>query len=98
MSNGIPECRQANRWIKIEACSQCPIDKGSLFIMPGGKPTMHYAINGFGVAINILVLHQLFQFITVINYTGSKAVPYDLTEDKDLKFNPDKILSFQLRN
>jgi aspartate/methionine/tyrosine aminotransferase len=29
----------------------------------------------------------------MINYTGSTAVPYDLTEDKDLKFNADKILS-----
>ena len=29
----------------------------------------------------------------MINYTGSTPVPYDLTEDKDLKFDPDKILS-----
>ena len=29
----------------------------------------------------------------MINFTGAKAVPYDLTEDKDLKFNPEKILS-----
>ena len=29
----------------------------------------------------------------MINYTGSTAVPYDLTEDKDLKFDPEKILS-----
>jgi len=29
----------------------------------------------------------------MINYSGAKAVPYDLTEDKDLKFDPDKILS-----
>jgi aspartate/methionine/tyrosine aminotransferase len=29
----------------------------------------------------------------MINYTGSTSVPYDLTEDKDLKFNPEKILS-----
>ena len=29
----------------------------------------------------------------MINYTGAKAVPYDLTKDKDLKFNPEKILS-----
>ena len=29
----------------------------------------------------------------MINFTGSTPVPYDLTEDKDLKFNPDKILS-----
>ena len=30
---------------------------------------------------------------SMINYTGSTPVPYDLTEDKDLKFNPEKILS-----
>ena len=29
----------------------------------------------------------------MINYTGSKAVPYDLTKEKDLKFDPEKILS-----
>jgi aspartate/methionine/tyrosine aminotransferase len=29
----------------------------------------------------------------MINYTGSTSVPYDLTEDKDLKFSADKILS-----
>jgi len=29
----------------------------------------------------------------MINYTGSTAVPYDLTEDKDLKFTANKILS-----
>ena len=30
---------------------------------------------------------------SMINYTGAKAVPYDLTEDKDLQFDPEKILS-----
>ena len=29
----------------------------------------------------------------MINYSGAKAVPYDLTEDKDLKFSAEKILS-----
>jgi len=29
----------------------------------------------------------------MINYTGAQAVPYDLTEDKDLQFDPEKILS-----
>ena len=29
----------------------------------------------------------------MINYTGSTAIPYDLTQDKDLKFDPEKILS-----
>ena len=26
----------------------------------------------------------------MINYTGAKAVPYDLTIEKDLKFDPEK--------
>jgi aspartate/methionine/tyrosine aminotransferase len=30
----------------------------------------------------------------MINYTSSTAVPYDLTEDKDLKFDPEKILAW----
>ena len=30
---------------------------------------------------------------SMINYTGAKAVPYDLTKEKDLKFDPEKILS-----
>ena len=29
----------------------------------------------------------------MIKYTGAKAVPYNLTEQKDLSINPDKILS-----
>ena len=29
----------------------------------------------------------------MINFTGAKAIRHDLTEDKDLKFNPEKILS-----
>ena len=29
----------------------------------------------------------------MINYTGSTAIPYDLTEDKNLKFSAKKILS-----
>ena len=33
----------------------------------------------------------------MINYTGAQAVPYDLTEDKDLKFDPEKILIFNNR-
>ena len=29
----------------------------------------------------------------MINYTGSTAVPYDILKEKDLKFDPEKILS-----
>ena len=29
----------------------------------------------------------------MINYTGAKAVPFDMTENRDFSINPDKVLS-----
>ena len=94
MSNGIPECRQAvTRWIKKRYNQD--VDFERILIMPGGKPTMHYAIQCFGEP-GAEIIHPTPAFPiyeSMINYTGSTPVPYDLTEDKDLKFNADKILS-----
>jgi aspartate/methionine/tyrosine aminotransferase len=56
---------------------------------------MYYAIQCFGEP-GAEIIHPTPAFPiyeSMINYTGSTAVPYDLTEDKDLKFNPEKILS-----
>ena len=83
LSNGILECRQAVTR-KIKKLYNQNIDPERILIMPGGKPTMHYAIHptpAFPI------------YESMINYTGSTPVPYDLTEDKDLKFSSDKILS-----
>ena len=63
--------------------------------MPGGKPTMYFAISMIGEP-GSEIIHPTPGFPiyeSMINYTGSTAVPYDLTEDKDLKFDPEKILS-----
>ena len=94
MSNGIPECRQAvTRWIKKRYNAE--VSEERILIMPGGKPTMHYAIQCFGEP-GAEIIHPTPAFPiyeSMINYTGSTAVPYDLTEDKDLKFSADKILS-----
>ena len=94
LSNGILECRQAvTRWIKKRYSAE--IDPERIIIMPGGKPTMHYAIQCFGEP-GVEIIHPTPAFPiyeSMINYTGSTAVPYDLTEDKDLKFSADKILS-----
>ena len=92
MSNGIPECRQAvTRWIKKRYNTD--VDFERILIMPGGKPTMSYAIQCFGEP-GAEIIHPTPAFPiyeSMINYTGSTAVPYDLTEDKDLKFNPEKF-------
>ncbi|WP_440931552.1 pyridoxal phosphate-dependent aminotransferase [Candidatus Pelagibacter sp.] len=94
LSNGILECRQSVTR-KIKSLYNQEIDPERIIIMPGGKPTMHYAIQCFGEP-GVEIIHPTPAFPiyeSMINYTGSTAVPYDLTEDKDLKFSADKILS-----
>tara|TARA_Y100000590_G_scaffold6481_1_gene8456 strand:+ start:415 stop:1578 length:1164 start_codon:yes stop_codon:yes gene_type:complete len=94
LSNGILECRQAVTR-KIKKLYNKEIDPERVLIMPGGKPTMYYAISCFGEE-GAEIIHPTPGFPiyeSMINYTGSKAIPYDLTEDKDLKFNAEKVLS-----
>ena len=47
LSNGILECRQAVTR-KIKKLYNKDIDPERVLIMPGGKPTMYYAISCFG--------------------------------------------------
>ena len=94
LSNGILECRQSVTR-KIKKLYNQDIDPERIMIMPGGKPTMHYAIQCLGEP-GAEIIHPTPAFPiyeSMINYTGSTPVPYDLTEDKNLKFNPEKILS-----
>jgi aspartate aminotransferase len=94
LSNGILECRQAVAR-KIKKLYNKDIDPERVLIMPGGKPTMFYAISIFGEE-GAEIIHPTPGFPiyeSMINYTGSKAIPYDLTQDKDLKLDPEKILS-----
>ncbi len=94
MSNGIPECRQAVTR-KLKKLYNTDVDPERILIMPGGKPTMYYAIMCYGEP-GVEIIHPTPAFPiyeSMINYSGSKAVPYDLTEDKNLKFSADKILS-----
>mgnify|MGYP003628652708 FL=1 len=83
LSNGILECRQAVTR-KIKKLYNKDIDPERVLIMPGGKPTMFYAISIFGEE-GAEIIHPTPGFPiyeSMINYTGSTAVPYDLTEDK----------------
>ena len=94
LANGIAECRQAVSR-KIKSLYKKEVSPERIMIMPGGKPTMYFAIQMIGEP-GAEIVHPTPGFPiyeSMINYTGSTAVPYDLTEDKDLKFNADKILS-----
>ena len=94
LPNGTIECREAVSR-KIKSLYKADIDPERIVIMPGGKPTMHYAISFFGESgAEIIYPDPGFPiYESMINFTGAKAVSYNMTENKDFSINPDKILS-----
>ena len=83
LPNGIIECRQAVSR-KIESLYNAKIDPERIIIMPGGKPTMFYAISLFGEpGSEIIYPDPGFPiYESMINYTGAKAVPLNLLEKR----------------
>ena len=94
LPNGMIECRKAVTR-KIKKLYNAEIDPERVVIMPGGKPTMYYAISLFGEpGAEIIYPDPGFPiYESMINYTGAKAVPIDMLENKDFSINPQKILS-----
>jgi len=94
LPNGIIECREAVSR-KIKSLYNANIDPERVVIMPGGKPTMYYAIALFGEpGVEIIYPDPGFPiYKSMINYTGANAIPLNLTESKDFSINPEKILS-----
>jgi len=94
LPNGIIECREAVTR-KIKNLYNSDIDPERVIIMPGGKPTMYYAITLFGEpGAEIIYPDPGFPiYESMINYTGAKAVPINMLEKNDLTINPEKILS-----
>ena len=94
LPNGIIECREAVSR-KIKSLYNANVDPERIIIMPGGKPTMYYAISFFGEPdAEIIYPDPGFPiYESMINYTGAKAVPFNLLENKDFSINPDKVLS-----
>ena len=94
LPNGIIECRKAVTR-KIKNLYNADIDPERVIIMPGGKPTMYYAIKLFGEpGSEIIYPDPGFPiYESMINYTGAKAVPINILENKDFSMNPQKILS-----
>ena len=99
LPNGILECRKAVTR-KIKKLYNADIDPERVIIMPGGKPTMYYAITLFGEpGSEIIYPDPGFPiYESMINYTGAKAVPINLLENKDFSINPEKILSLINKN
>ena len=94
LPNGIIECREAVSR-KIKNLYKANINPDRILIIPGGKPTMYYAISLFGEpGAEIIYPDPGFPiYKSMIEYTGAKAVPLNLIESKDCSINPEKILS-----
>ena len=94
LPNGIIECREAVSK-KIKSLYKANIDPERIIIMPGGKPTMNYAISFFGESgAEIIYPDPGFPiYESMINFTGAKAIAYDMIKNKDFSINPDTILS-----
>ena len=91
---GIPELREAvaadivkNRGIEV--------DPHQVLVVPGAKVTMFFAILMFGEAgAEILYPNPGFPiYESVIEFSGAKAIPIPLLEDRDFSFNADSVLS-----
>ncbi|MAK12679.1 MAG: aspartate aminotransferase [Candidatus Pelagibacter sp.] len=93
-ANGTKELRDGvSRHIKRMYGAQ--IDSNRVFIAPGGKPSMYFAIMMFGEpGAEIIYPEPGFPiYESVINYTGAKAIPMYLSEDKNFSFNAEEVLS-----
>ena len=93
-AKGLPAVREAVAQ-DIQRHRGVTVDPELIQIVPGGKPTMFFAMLMFGeVGAEILYPNPGFPiYESVINYSGAKAVPIPLLEEKDFSFDADEVLS-----
>jgi len=93
-AKGLPELRDAVR-DDIKKYRGVDVNPDNLVIVPGGKPTMFFAMLMFGEpGAEIMYPNPGFPiYESMINFTGAKAVPIELTEDTGFSFDPEKVLA-----
>jgi aspartate aminotransferase len=93
-SPGIPALREAVA-ADIARNRGVDVDPDRVVVVPGGKVTMFFAILMFGEAgTEILYPNPGFPiYESVIEFSGARAVPVPLLEEKDFSFDADTVLS-----
>jgi aspartate aminotransferase len=93
-ARGIPELRAAVA-DEVELRRKVRIDPDQVLIVPGGKPTMFYAITMFGEpGAEILYPNPGFPiYESLIRHSGAKPVPIHLREEKEFSFDPDEVIA-----
>ena len=92
-AKGLPELREAvaeDCWTRRKV----RVDPDHVMIVPGGKPTMYFAISMFGEpGAEIMYPNPGFPiYESLINYTGATPVPIELRESSDFSFNVEEVL------
>jgi aspartate aminotransferase len=93
-ANGILPLREAVA-ADVRKRHHVEVDPGNIVIMPGGKPTMFFAILMFGTpGKEIMYPDPGFPiYRSMIQYTGAKAVPIALREANEFAFSADEVLA-----
>ncbi len=93
-ASGIPELREAVANDIFKHRNVC-VRADNILIMPGGKPTMSFAIEMFGEAgVEILYPNPGFPiYESMIRYSGATPVPIPLREKNGFSFQAEEVLS-----
>ena len=93
-AKGIPELREAVAADTLKRRGAV-IDPENIMIMPGGKPTMFFAVMMFAeLGAEIIYPNPGFPiYESVIRYAGATPVPMRLLEEKSFAFSADEVLS-----
>ncbi|MGB0507305.1 MAG: pyridoxal phosphate-dependent aminotransferase [Pikeienuella sp.] len=93
-ATGILPLREAVA-VDIEVRRGASVNPDNVIIMPGGKPTMFFAILMFGQpGAEIIYPDPAFPiYRSMIEYSGAKGVPIALREENDFAFFADEILA-----
>ncbi len=93
-ANGIPALREAVA-ADLHRRHGVAVDPGHVVAVPGGKPTMFFAVLMFGEpGAEIMYPNPGFPiYESIINYSGAKAVPIALEEASGFAFSADSVLA-----
>ena len=92
-ANGIPELREAVAF-DLKKRFKVDINAENVVVVPGGKPTIFFSILMFGGAGSEIIYPDpgFPIYKSLIDFTGSKAVPVTIREENDFSFNAEDIL------
>ena len=93
-ANGIAPLREAVA-ADLKRRHGAEVNPDNVVVVPGGKPTMYFAIMMFGQpGVEIMYPNPGFPiYESVIKYSGAKPVPFRLAEKDGFAFSADAILS-----